>query len=95
MERVVEAIRKNPRGVELMVAGDFNADITAPEGDRRAEDIATDLATAGLEDMVRHFLPREKRWCRNRRTWGMQRKGQEVRSWTETFLKRRQSVPRM
>ena len=36
MEKVVEAIRKNPRGVELMVAGDFNADIAAPEGDRRA-----------------------------------------------------------
>ena len=34
-----------------MVAGDFNADILAPEG-RRAENIATDLATAGVEDMA-------------------------------------------
>ena len=58
MERVVEAIRKKPRGAELLVAGDFNADIAAPEGDRRAENIATELATAGLEDMARHFLAR-------------------------------------
>ena len=69
MERVVEEIQKKPRGAELMVAGYFNADIAAPEGDRRAEDIATDIATAGLDNMERHFLPREKRWCRDRRTW--------------------------
>ena len=75
MERVVEAIRRKPRGAELLVAGDFNVDIAAPEGDRRAGDIATELATEGLEDMARHFLPREKRWCRDRRTWGMLRKG--------------------
>ena len=58
MERMVEAIRRKPQGAELLVAGDFNVDIVAPEGDRRAEDIATELATAGLEDMARHFLPR-------------------------------------
>ena len=56
MERVVEAIRRKPRGAELLVAGDFNVDIAAPEGDRRAEDISTELATAGLEDMARKFL---------------------------------------
>ena len=78
MERLVEEIRKKPRGAELLVAGDFNADIAAPEGDQRAENIVTELATAGLEDMARHFLPREKRWCRDRRTWGMRRKGQVV-----------------
>ena len=71
MERIVEAIRRKPRGAELLVAGNFNVNIAAPEGDRRAEDIATELATAGLEDMARHFLPREKRWCRDRRPWGM------------------------
>ena len=69
MERVVEAIQRKPRGAELLVVGNFNVDIAAPEGDRRAEDIATELASAELEDMARHFLPREKRWCRDRRTW--------------------------
>ena len=57
MERVVEAIHRKPRGAELLVALDFNVNIAAPEEDRRAEDIATELATAGLEDMARHFLP--------------------------------------
>ena len=60
MEWVVEAIQRKPRGAELLVAGDFNVDIAAPEGDRRAEDIVAELATAGLEDMARHFLPQEK-----------------------------------
>ena len=86
MERVVEAIRRKPRGAELLVAGDFNVNIAAPEGDRRAEDIATELAKAGLEDMARHFLPREKLWCRDRRTLGMLRKGREVRSRTDYIL---------
>ena len=47
MERVSEAIRSKSRGAELLVAGDFNIDFAAPEGDRRAEDIATALATEG------------------------------------------------
>ena len=41
-----------------MVAGDFNVNLVTPEGDRRAEDIPTTLATEGLEDMAKHFLPR-------------------------------------
>ena len=75
METVVAAIGRKPRGAELMVAGDFNADITAPEVNRRAENIVTDLATAGLEYMAQHFMPRMRRWNRDRRTWDMRRKG--------------------
>ena len=86
MERVVAAILKKPRGAELMVAGDFNADIAAPKGNRQAGNIATDIATAGLEDMARHFLPWGKRWCRDRRTWDMRRKGQVVRSRIDYIL---------
>ena len=82
METVVKAIRRRPPGAELMVAGDLNADILAPEG-RRAESIATDLATEGLEDMAQHFMPRGRRWCWDRRTWEMRRKGQVVRSRTD------------
>ena len=33
METVVAAIGRRPRGAELMVAGDFNVDITAPSQD--------------------------------------------------------------
>ena len=68
MERGSDAIRSKPRGAELLVSGDFNVDLASPEGDRRAEVIATSLATEGLEDMARHFLPMENRWCRDRRT---------------------------
>ena len=86
MERFSEAIRSKPRGAELLVAGDFNVDLASPEGYRRAEDIVTSLATEGLEDMAWHFLPQENRWCRDRRTWGMIRKGREVRSRTDYIL---------
>ena len=85
MEMVVKAIRRKPPGAELMVAGDFNVDILAPEG-RRAENIATDLATAGVEDMAQHFMPRGRRWCRDRGTWDMKRRGKVVRSWTDYIL---------
>ena len=86
MVRVTEAIWSRPRRAELLVTGDFNVDLATPEGDRKAEDITTTLATEGLEDMARHFLPRESRWCRDRRTWGILRKGREVRSRTDYIL---------
>ena len=61
----------NQGGAELLVAVDFNVDLVTPEEDRRVEDIATTLAKEGLEDMARHFLSRESRWCRDQRTGGM------------------------
>ena len=86
IERAVEALREQPKGADLLVAGDLNINIAAPEGDLREEDIATTIATEGLEDMAPHFLPRQRRWCRDRRTWGMLRKGREVRSQTDYIL---------
>ena len=41
MERVTKAIRSRPRRAELLVAGEFNADLANPEWDRKAEAIAT------------------------------------------------------
>ena len=82
METVINAIGHKPPGAELMLARDFNVDILAPEG-RRAENIATDLATAGVEDMAQHFMPRGRQWCQDRRTWDMKRQGQVVRSRTD------------
>ena len=86
IERAVEALRERPKGAELLVAGDLNINLTAPDGDWREEDIATTIATEGLEDMALHFLPRQCRWCWYRRTWGMLPKGREVRSWTYYIL---------
>ena len=48
IERVVEALRESPKGAELMVVGDLNINLAAPEGDRREEDIAVTFATEGL-----------------------------------------------
>ena len=67
-------------------AGSMHANLAAPEGDRRAEYIEATIATEGLEDMAQHFLPRERRWCRDRRTWGMLRNRREVRSRTDYIL---------
>ena len=86
VERVIEALRSRPRGAELLLAGYFNVNLAAPERDRRAEDIATTLATEGLEDTAKHFLPQESRWCRDQRTWGVIRKGREVRYRTDYIL---------
>ena len=86
IERVVEALRIQPKGAEMLVAGVLKANFAAPEGDRRAEDIATKIATEGLEDMAQHFLPRERRWCRDWRMLGMLRNEREVRSRTDYIL---------
>ena len=56
IKHVVEAIRQNPLRAVLLVAGNFNADLAALEGNRCIEEIAVDIVTAGLEDMYTHFL---------------------------------------
>ena len=57
IERVVEALRERPKVADLLVAGDLNINFAEPEGDQREKNIATTLATEGLEDMAAHFLP--------------------------------------
>ena len=51
IDSVIATLKECPRGVELLVAGDCNANFAEPEGDRRGEDIAAALATEGLKDM--------------------------------------------
>ena len=68
------------------MAGDLNINLAAPEGNRREEDIATTIATEGIEDMDLHFLLWQRRWCRDRRTWGMLYKGREVWSRIDYIL---------
>ena len=86
IERVVEVLRARPKGADLLVAGDLNTNLASPEGDWIGEDIAATIATEGLEDMAQHFIPRVRRWCRDRRTWEMLRRGREVRSRTDYIL---------
>ena len=86
MERVVKALQIQPRGAELLVAGYFNVNLATPEGDRRAEDIVATLATEGIEDMAKHFLPQDSRWCRVRRTWKILQNRREVLSHMDYIL---------
>ena len=44
------------------------------------------IATEGLEDMLEHFLPRRRSWCRDGRMWIMIREGREVRYRTDYIL---------
>ena len=94
IERVVTALGYQPRGTALIVAGYFNTYLGEMASDGRGTDIAAALTEAGLEDMTAHFLPRNRRWGRERRTWSMVREGKVIRSRTATFLKRLRSVPR-
>ena len=44
------------------------------------------VATAGLEDLLGHFLPQQRTWCKCRRTWAMVRQGIVVRSWKDYIM---------
>ena len=79
-------LRERPKGAELLIAGDLNINFAAEEGDQREENIAAPFTTEGLEGMAPHFLPQQRRWCWDRRTWGMLRKGMEMRSRTDYIL---------
>ena len=86
IEDVVAAIRKWPRGDEILMAGDFNANLAETEGTMRAEEITADLATAGQEYLIAHFLPGRNKYSRDKRTWSMLRGVQEVGSRTDYLL---------
>ena len=60
IEFVVLAINQRPHGDALLVAGDFDANLAAQEGNRREEDIAASMATTGLEYMTTQFFPCHK-----------------------------------
>ena len=83
IDRVVKALKDQPQGTALVVAGDLNTDLGEMDGDRRGTEISAALTEAGLEDMADHFLPRKRRWGRERRTWAMVRGGKAVRSRTD------------
>ena len=86
IESVVATIKERPQGTALLVAGDLNTTLTDPKNDRRGTEIAAALTEEGLEDMAVHFLPRQRRWGRERRTWSMVQEGKVVRSRTDYIL---------
>ena len=80
------AIIQWPQGGELLVVGYFNTNLFAPEWQARDEDIAAVMAAAGTEDLSGHFLPLQKPWLTDSRTWCMCRGGHEVHSWTKYIM---------
>ena len=49
-------------------------------------EIAAAMTAAGVEDMTAHFLPRRRRWGRERRMWSMVREGKVFWSQTDYLL---------
>ena len=60
IESVVASTSQKPCGEDLLVIGNFNADLESPEENARDEESAAALATTVLEDMSSHFFPRGK-----------------------------------
>ena len=50
------------------MAGGLNRDLEDAESDRRGTEIAEAMAAVVVEYMTAHFLPRKRRWGRERRT---------------------------
>ena len=73
IESVVTALKERPRGTTLIVAGYLNTTLSDPENDGRGTEKTAALTEAGLKDMAAHFLLRQHRWVRERRTWSMVR----------------------
>ena len=86
IESTAAALRERPQGTELLVVGDFNADLTQPDVARIEEDISVALVAAGFEDISAHFLPQRHPWCWDIRMWSMVRLGRELRSRTDCIL---------
>ena len=86
IEDVVVTTSKRPRGAALLVVGDFNTDLAAPEVREWDEGIAAALAEEILEVMSGHFLPQHKPWLKDGHTWAMHRGGRDVRSRTNCIL---------
>ena len=62
-------------GTKLLVEGEFNSHLYVPDRSKRYKDITVALAAVGLEEILEQFLPRQRPWDRDRRTWSMVQSG--------------------
>ena len=70
---------EQPRGKELSFAGNFNVELENMGGRGQDEEIVAEVETSGLEDLEGHFLPQQRAWCKDWRTWEAVRQGRVVR----------------
>ena len=52
----------------MIFSGDFNVDLKKMGGRGRGKKIAALVETSGLEDLVGHFLSRQRVYCKDWRT---------------------------
>ena len=57
MERIVAEIVQGPKGAELLVAGNCNADQSELDGNERGKTIVDAMVKKGLENMTAYLLP--------------------------------------
>ena len=86
IERVVTALGDQLQGTALTVVGDLKTDLRDMACNGRGLEIAAAITEAGLEDITAHFLPRKRKWGRERRTWAMVRGGKAIRYRTDYIL---------
>ena len=75
IEDVAVAIRDQPYGAELLVAGNLNSNLAETECTLRVEAITDEITEAGLMNMGLHFLPRREQCLKDMCTWRMKRDG--------------------
>ena len=83
IESIIAVLKERPQGLEILVAGYFNADLVQTEKATRKDEIVTALKATLLEDILAHLLLQQRPWCWDDRTWSMVRLGREFRSWTD------------
>ena len=80
------AVGKHPRWSKLLVAGNFNTDLTGPVGGEQDEEISADLAAAGLEDILEDFHTYLCPWNQEKGMWRMVEIVREVRYRTDYIM---------
>ena len=80
------AINEQARGAELIAAGYLNVDLERTDERVRDEKILAAVVTAGLDDILAHFLLPRRTWYGYSWTWAMMRQGRVVRSRTDYIL---------
>ena len=86
INHIIADKNKCTRGAAVLVAGNSNINLKAPEGNCRRGEIVVAIVTAGFEDMSAHFLLYLRSWARERRTWYMYLREREVWSWMDYLL---------
>ena len=70
-------LASKPKGVETILMGDLNTRLVEPR-EKHEEELETELADHGLEDVTRYFAPRQQYRGRGKWTWHMHREGRKV-----------------